>query len=130
MYDYTSDEKHDPPAPVITIKVRRPDNTDKYYEEQALIDTGAFKSCITKNIIDELVLIKMSVVTVGGYKETDYEEIDTYGAQIKLDGLFDDLVEVIELPNHAESIIGRDIINKLNILLEGKNKKFEISVPE
>lgn len=129
MYDYDTDY-HNPPAPVIKIKVRSPDNVDKYYEEKALIDTGAFKSCIPKNIIGELVLNQTGEVDICGYNESDIETRTTYGAKVKLDNFFDDIIEVVELPENTECIVGRDILNELNIKLQGKNKKFDICIPK
>ncbi len=129
MYNYDSVE-HNPPAPVILIEIRRPDRTEHHLKEKALIDTGASKSCIPINIIDALLLTQTGEVDVTGFTETQTERRTTYGAKIKLDYFFDDVIDVIELPENTESIIGRDILNKLNISLKGKNQKFEMSIPK
>ena len=83
MYDYTSDVKHNPPSPVIRIEINRPDNNDKKNID-ALIDTGAFKSCLPLNIINDLLLHQTGEVRVTDYSKTNYENRTTYSVNIKL----------------------------------------------
>lgn len=123
MHRYNSRE-YDPPAPVISIEISNPSNKRQNYQEKALLDTGADFTCIPSDVLNNLTLVKMREVRLAGYEEKDFEVKSTYSINLKFNG-FEDITEVVAIDS-GSPIIGRDILNKLELILDGKKLQFDI----
>lgn len=120
--------KHDPPAPVINITITIPDSS-RCKKIPGLIDTGADGTLIPMSIIDDLNLQPVSECDTFDYDGRYTGKKITYAANISLEKINSDLIEVLPLEDNEEAIIGRDILNKLTILLKGKKGVCEINCP-
>jgi hypothetical protein len=121
MDSYTTLSSRIPDAPILRIKVINPTLSIEK-RPRAIIDSGADITAIPKEIIDDLKLEKSGYENIG-----DVGNKPTYNVKIRFK-TFEFEKDVTE---NSDSFVwlGRDIINELNVLLEGKNKQFEISEP-
>lgn len=124
-------EQYDPPAPIVVAKVSKPYSAI-YEERKAKIDTGADMSVIPNEWVEEWSLLPAGTVEVFGYDKKGKkvgEEKPTYFVNVSFNGFSFDFVEVVSA-DRKDVLIGRDVINKLKILLDGKNLNFEITDPK
>lgn len=119
-------EQFDPPAPVIIVEVSKPYSTI-FEKSKAKIDTGADISVIPDNWVKEWGLVPARVLPTLGY-DRKREERPTYFVNISFDKFKFDFTEVIS-SDRENVLIGRDILNNLNISLNGKKLEFEITDP-
>lgn len=123
----TYDTAYVPPAPVVDVKVSNP--VFKISESlKGLIDTGAFRSAIPSTLIDKLQINPHRKRPVRGFKGAEIEQW-TYFVNILFKGFNFEFIEVFPSETLKEVLIGRDIINDLTILLQGKKHNFEITDP-
>lgn len=121
---------YNPPAPVVALTLSN--HYEGITEEtDGLLDSGADTSAITLEHADKLKLIKARDV-----ETTGYDGVSTWKPTYYVNILFKEYnffreVIGISIPKDEkqEVIIGRDILNQLEILLDGKNLSFEIEDP-
>lgn len=120
------DDNYEPPAPAVKLIVYRP-----FSEESVTgigkIDTGADITVIPSKWVKELSLIPASVVCIRGY-DGRLREAYTYYVRIEFQGFKFPLVETLS-SNRQDALIGRDILNKLKLELNGKTLNFELFDP-
>jgi len=124
-------EKYDsienPPAPYITVRISNPVTGD-VKEEKGLIDTGSFKTAIPETWVDKLNLVPADEQETRGYKEEKEKRKQihhTYFVDVTIKGHSFPYTEVLAV-NRKKVLIGRDILNQLKLVLDGKNLTFEI----
>ena len=110
-----------PPAPAISIEVRSPAFAMNSYAEHilALIDTGADGTLIPWSIIERLNLQQVDQVEVTGYNQRDYQLKPVFSAHISIPRLKPLIIRAIPIESDDYAIIGRDIINKWQLDLNG-----------
>jgi predicted aspartyl protease len=119
-------EQFDPPAPVIIVAVSKPYSAI-LEKSKAKIDTGADISVIPDKWVEELSLVPARVLPTLGYDRIRKER-PTYFVNISFDKFKFDFIEVIS-SDRENVLIGRDILNNLNISLNGKKLEFGITDP-
>ena len=123
-----------PPAPVLTIKISNPYNPKvEAIEDKALIDSGAFMSAIPKEWVNQLELLPVGDQETSGYKnEGEKQKHETYFVEVSFYNLgFRIKVMAVNRKGMLfPMLIGRDVLNKLKLTLDGKNQSFEVSDPD
>jgi len=117
---------YNPPAPVLRVRLSKP-SSGHSIEVQSKIDTGADITVIPQSIISELKLIPASRVSVSsfdGREEWKY----TYFVNLSFDKLEFSAIEVIGA-RRRDALLGRDILNLLKTILDGKNLDFDFTDP-
>lgn len=95
---------------------------------KGLVDSGGDGTAIPQRVIDNLRLIPVRERPVAGYKGKPSKEL-TFLVDISLDGFKFELIEVVSCGDEEEILIGRNLLNDLKVLLDGKNLNFEIIDP-
>jgi predicted aspartyl protease len=113
----------DPPAPVITIQVSPLNQSELTTTVDCLVDTGADLSLIPQRLAEEFNLAPEGVIIVEGFDGERQQlylfAVDIVVEEFRLDGL-----EVTAYPtDHA--ILGRDILNRFRLLLDGPAQMLE-----
>ena len=124
MRQYNSEEE--PPAPIVEAEVFHP-RLQMSLKGKAKLDTGAGLSVIPEEWIGELRLLPCGEKDVSGY-DGRIEKRRTYFVHISFNGNRFEWVEVIA-SRRENVLIGRDVLNRLKIVLDGKNLVFEIYDP-
>ena len=128
MEKYSSSEE--PPAPIVTVKIANP-TTGKSKENEGKIDTGSFMTAIPETWVSELALVPVSELETRGYKKEEKGEgqkHSTYYVDIALKGYAFPYTEVLAV-DRQNVLLGRDILNQLKLILDGKSLMFEIIDP-
>lgn len=121
---YRYNRQIDPPAPMINIVVKSPENPDIFVPSPGLIDTGADYTAITPEIFDIISPLRVGKVYVESFKgEGDIQLL--YSVNIEIHNWkFPQIPVIIGLDDYV--ILGRDLINNFDLRLNGIDGKFEI----
>ncbi|MGC9013551.1 MAG: retroviral-like aspartic protease family protein, partial [Thermoproteota archaeon] len=101
--------------------------SNRSLELEAKLDTGVDMTVLPQYVVDELRLIPASRVSISsfdGRKALRY----TYFINISFNSFEYKMVEVISA-KRQDAILGRDVLNKLKIVLDGKNLSFNLLDP-
>ena len=118
------DVSYEPPAPVVNLTVQPYSRWDSHQEVVAQLDTAADISVIPQAVVDALALPRYGRVLAEGYNG-DTAVLTTYLASVELGGYQLSPVEVVAMERETV-LLGRDIVNRLCILLDGPALAFEI----
>ena len=123
MKQYECEEEY-PPAPCMSATIRNP-ILDLHESVRAKLDTGADITIITEDLAQRLKLVQARCERFRGFdgqvtvKPTHYVNIEFNGYQFKM----------VRVTYGSQVLIGRDILNNLEIHLYGKNLTFEVTDP-
>jgi predicted aspartyl protease len=126
IFDYNNNVN--PPAPFLEISFLTPisQNLKSCIKSNAIIDSGASISVIPKRIAYELELKYIDEIKVKGFKGSESKSY-VYPILITIKSLGNFITKVITW-DEQYAIIGRDLLNKWLILLNGPDNNFEISL--
>jgi predicted aspartyl protease len=125
MMQFGYDESYFPPAPSLEISLAVPDEAFSIGPLQALVDTGTDVSLVPASFIAQLNI----QVDNRKYLRSQWGErrvVDTYFLDVGIDGLRLPAIEIVADPLTEEVIVGRNILNKLVITLNGPAQALEI----
>jgi len=114
-----------PPAPSVEIRLGIPDESLTVGPLQALVDTGADVSIVPLRYIEPLS------VPVDNRKYLrsqwgDRRQVDVYLLDVGIGDIRLPLVEIVADERGSEVILGRDVLNKLVVTLDGPQRVLEI----
>ena len=117
---------YNPPAPSLKVRFNSP-TSNHSIEIEAKIDTGADITVLPQHAISELRLIpagRVSVSSFNGREELKY----TYFVNLHFNNFKFSMVEVIGA-KRRNALLGRDVLNMLKTMLDGKTLSFEFLDP-
>ncbi|MDM8518929.1 retropepsin-like aspartic protease [Anaerolineales bacterium HSG6] len=120
------DKHYFPPAPTITVRLAPPAEPFQTTTIPALVDTGADASIVPFAYIEPLSLQADN----RKYLRSQWGErrvVDTYMVDIEIGDLRFPFVEIIADELGDEVILGRNLLNKLRLTLDGPNELMRIS---
>ncbi len=125
MVRYTYNQQMSPPAPFVHVSVCSPLGGANGITVPAQIDTAADLSVIPGRLVEELQLVPLDSVAAlgfGGHLLT----LPTYLVELRVKEM--DPVTVKALASHDEpyALLGRDLLNRFTILLDGPNLILEL----
>lgn len=126
------DRNRRPPAPVVDLIISSEDNPILQIRCNGMIDTGVEITCIPREIINKLGLSPVGTVVIHpGIEDIIkvHTQVYAYRANISFTNFNFNNVTVISNDRDC-AFLGRDILNKLVILLDGKNLILEIKDEE
>ena len=119
--DFAYDNAYDPPAPVIPMRITVP-QSETAVMVSGLLDSGADCSLIPLRVAEELGLPRigaLEIARVGGGGGT----APLYAARVQIAGR-EMLVRLVAYESAV--IIGRDILNRMVMLLHGPSGRFRV----
>lgn len=128
-----------PPAPFLEVSFLTPISLDAKNSmvSQAIIDSGASISVIPKSIAVKLELKYIDVIEARGFRSSDFEDNNKNKGEEQKSYVYPIVITIKSLGNFITkvitwdkeySLIGRDLLNNWLVLLNGPDKKFEISL--
>jgi len=120
------DNSYDPPAPVLRVKIKRP-LSNLSMEILAKLDTGADITVVPQEIIEKLRLVPVSRISVSSFSGQRIFKY-SYFADIEIQKYNFSMVEIIG-GRRKNMLLGRNILNKLKIILDGKKLTFNLYDP-
>lgn len=113
-----------PPAPVMEVSLSIPSMQSVILKSPALLDSGADITVIPEQIVQQLQLRYVDEITASGYDGVPKQTF-LYSVKLIFDDLGDFIVRAVA-SNNDHVLVGRNILNKWSLLLEGRKKIFEI----
>lgn len=115
LFEY--DNRYEPPAPVATIRLVGVGSRVQTVQVQALLDSGADATMIPESILRQIGAMLQDTAQMRGVNDV-----------VRRVKLYDVLVEVanqrmrilaVAMPPHSTVIVGRDVLNRLKVTLDG-----------
>lgn len=123
--DY-DEEHYDPPAPALTVTIFNP-YLRLHEELRALLDSGAALTVLPMRSVRKLSLVPVQVIKARGY-DGRVKSVATYLVNFSISKFTFEMVEVLGA-ERGDVLLGRNILNDMTALLEGKALTFDLSDP-
>lgn len=115
----------DPPAPFVLVVLSRPDGSGATGDLPAQVDTGAARTVIPLGVATTLALREVGRAIFGGLGGVE-TELPIYEVQLLIRDLAPITVEAAASDGEPRVLLGRDVLNKYTITLDGPNGKLVI----
>lgn len=123
--NYPYDAGHTPPAPILHIQLAAPGESPRAGPLTAVVDTGSDGTLVPTDYLEQVEAIGLDEAILhgiaGGSRRVHLFEIDLYIGSLLLPGVIvagDDV-------GH-ETLLGRNVLNKLILLLDGPHRETEL----
>jgi hypothetical protein len=117
---------YDPPAPLLQVTVANTINRRQRQTLPALLDTGSDVTAIPEQSLERLKLYPISRIQFEDL-HAKVNVIFTYKVRLVISDIVIPQIEVVHTGLHF-AILGRDVLNRLNLHLYGPQLAFEISL--
>jgi predicted aspartyl protease len=117
----------DPPMPVLDVAVSRPGSGAAAVEVEAIIDTGADGTLISRDLLDQIGAPFVDQAYLLGVMGTR-QAVDLYLVTVRVASLTFPGLRVAALPAGGMTILGRDVLNQLHLGLVGVATTTEVLV--
>lgn len=124
MPRYPYGSQYTPPAPVLPVRVSRPDTVSAIVLP-ALVDTGADVSVVPQGLPTRMGLPVVGRIAVAGIDGFPHR-LPIYAAVATLNG-YSRVIRVVSIG--ATSLIGRDLLNTIIAHLHGPEAALELDLP-
>lgn len=122
-FNYT--RQIEPPAPFVHVSLRSPGAGDPVDDLPAQIDTGADRTVIPGGLVDRLGLEPLDHMEVAGLGGQTFE-VAVYLVELTIRTLTSHKVVVIAHADKPYVLLGRDILNRYRLILDGPDLALEI----
>lgn len=119
------DNRHQPPAPVLSVTVTSVVNRRRRRSLSALLDTGSDITAIPRLLVESLQLYPIGQIELEGV-DASVQSIPAYPVHLSIGDLSIPRLEVIETGLDF-AVVGRDVLNRLYLLLNGPEENFYLS---
>ncbi len=117
--------KYFPPAPVFSIHLAVQGQAPQIGPEVALIDTGADGTFVPTAFLEELSIPAIYMANVRSHLAAEIHRVSVYKIDIVFDSIRLPGIEVVADDWNSEIIVGRNVLNKLQLLLDGPRQTTE-----
>jgi hypothetical protein len=118
MNHYSYNQQVVPPAPFVHVTVRCSETGKESSDLPAQLDTAADRTAIPGELADELGLVPLDELPVGGFGG-QVLLVPTFLIQLSIRHLAPLSLEVLAHPEEPYVLLGRDVLNQYRILLDG-----------
>jgi predicted aspartyl protease len=109
-----------PPAPVLLISLAVPEASSHIGPYSALIDTGADGTFVPTSLLEQLNVPIVYATNVRSHLSERLHRVSVYKVDLLINSIRLPNIEVVgDDRTNNEIIIGRNVLNKLEILLHG-----------
>jgi predicted aspartyl protease len=116
----------DPPAPSLLLNLAHPVTGTRVENISALADSGADQTVIPSRLVDELGLPKLDQEVVRGFDGAP-QILGVYAIVMQVRDLAPIEITVIASPRITYAIIGRDVLNRYTVTLDGRKEMLTIT---
>ncbi len=125
MIRYLYNQQTDPPAPFVHVTIRGPRPGKELSNLPAQLDSAADRSTLPASAVTELGLVLLDEARVQGFGGAE-QTVSTFGAELAIRGHPFIRVEVFAHEGEPYVLLGRDVMNRFRIVLDGLGLAVEI----
>ena len=125
MIRYSYNQHLTPPAPFVHVTVRPPERGIAVSDSPALLDTAADITVIPARVAEELQLIPLDEVPIGGF-DGRVSWVSTFLVQLALRQSTPKVIRVVASRDEPYVLLGRDVLNDHRVILDGPGLRLEI----
>lgn len=119
------DSSYTPPIPVLRLRLSAPGGAPHDAPLSAIVDTGSDATLIPNTYLEQIeAIVSGDAVLHGVLGET--REVHLYEVDLHIDTLLLPDVLIVGDDYGTEIIIGRNVLNKLILLLDGQHSETDI----
>jgi hypothetical protein len=122
-YRYTGGN---PPSPAVLLNLNNPLANARVQDIWGLVDSGADQSVLPEAMIVTLGLVKLDQEVIRGFDGRP-QLLGTYKVVFQIRDLAPIELEIIASPHINYPIVGRDVLNRYKVVLDGPNGMLEIT---
>ena len=115
-----------PPAPVLAVSLASPDESPQVGPTQALIDTGADGTFVPTSFLEILDVPIVYTTNVRSHLGESAYQVAVYKVDLILGEVRLPNVEVVGDDWGSEIILGRNVLNKLRLFLDGPGQMTDL----
>lgn len=119
------DPAYQPPAPVVSIRLAAPGEPPQVRPLSAVVDTGSDGTLIPTHYLEQVEAIDVGDAILHGVLG-EAREIHLYEVDLHIGARMLPSVIVVGDDQGSEILLGRDVLNKLILLLDGQNGETEL----
>ena len=116
----------DPQAPYVLLNVTHPTEEDTARDIPALVDTGADQTILPTKLLELLRVPESGAATIRGF-DNKPDVYKLYVIRLQIRDLPVIELEVVGSEAVTHAIVGRDVLNRYDIRLDGPNRVMLIS---
>jgi predicted aspartyl protease len=118
-----------PPAPCVYVSLARPDNISLSVRNvPAQLDTAAYMTVVPMSVIDQLQLVQIDQASVAGFGGL-VSVVPVFLVRIGIDDYRAETVQVLANRDEPIVLLGRDILNRHRVVLDGPRLVVDIDAP-
>jgi hypothetical protein len=125
MTRYTYSQLGHHPAPFVQVSLSGPNGGTELADLPAQLDSGADRTVIPWKVVEGLGLIQLDEITVGALNMT-LAVLPTFLVRLTIRQQTPILVEVAGGKNEPWVLLGRDVLNRYRVVLDGPRLALEI----
>jgi hypothetical protein len=125
VYRYVDAADGVPPAPFVLVNLSNLNGTATAVDRPAKVDSGADRTVLPESLAVQLGLEEVERLTFEGLGGQRLE-LPTYQLQLVVRDLAPIVVKVAASDGEPHVLLGRDVLNRYKIVLDGPNLKLEI----
>jgi predicted aspartyl protease len=122
---YSYNQQVSPPAPFVHVTLRCHETGKEAANLPGQLDTAADRTVIPGHLVEALGLLRLDELPVSGFGGQVFL-IPTYRVELALHDLEAVMVEVLAHPEEPFILLGRDVLNRYRIVLDGPRLALEI----
>ena len=122
-YRYSSST---PPGPAVLLNLAHPVSGQRLEDVSALVDSGADQSVIPERIVEALGLLQIDQEIVRGFDGSS-QILATYLVVLQIRDLAPVEIEVLASSRVPYAVVGRDVLNRYKVVLDGPGSVMSIS---
>jgi predicted aspartyl protease len=115
-----------PPAPVLRVSLATPGEPAQLGPYEALVDTGADGTFIPASFLEELDVPVAYATNVRSHLGENIRRVSVHRVDVLFDSIRLPGVDVVSDDWGNEIIIGRNVLNRLRLLLDGPDEAVEL----
>jgi predicted aspartyl protease len=113
-----------PPAPVLSVRLAAPGESDRSEAGLALVDTGADGTLVPARLLEQIEAIGVGTAILRGVLG-EAREVHLYEVDLQVETLTMPGILVASDEQGEEILLGRNVLNKLILLLDGPSGTVE-----
>jgi len=122
-YRYAADN---PPSPAVLVSIAHPNTNARVESIWGLVDTGADQTVIPESLVDELDLVKLDEELICGF-DGQPQVLQTQTVLLQVRDFLPIELEVLASPHVKYPIIGRDVLNRYTLTLDGRQRMLTVT---